>query len=116
MNTNDLGDGELKLTDLSIGFSINGMREFIKQLNLEAITKTQKELDEIGDIKNALISNWQGESRAKYLNSLMGGIDFMKQTLDTLETTLREQMAQVAENYIEQDQNMFDEVLQSTRE
>lgn len=104
MATNDLG-----IESLSTGISKGGMFEYLDNIKAEVITGTERIINDVTHIENAINSGWQGVAKDRFLIAFKEKREALLADLNKEYDNLYWRLLELEEQYFKADANMFDE-------
>lgn len=98
---------ELGIQNLDIGFSEEGLKDYIKKLELEIIEELDNVFNDTGDVVSAINSGWQGRSRDLFLGHLTASLHQISGDIRLEFDDLSRRFTEVETSYYQQDGDMM---------
>ena len=98
---------QLDMSSLDLGFSREGMKQYIENLRLNMLEEAKKAIDDFGDVEININRAWQGQARDKFLREFEDARTKVKEDLDLEFNDLEARLSEIGSFYLKQDQNMM---------
>lgn len=99
----------LSIGDIDIGIDVNGVENYLRELNIDAIGSAITALRDTNAVKNALQAGWQGQAEINFEKNLDRAVESVVSTLEELKQGLEGLFSELVESYAEQDNLMVAE-------
>ena len=103
-----MANQNLSVSDLSQGISVEGAKQYYRDLKTQVIDDTIKKLKETDDIKKALRDGWQGMACENFIESLDNVVFVTAKQIDKMEEVLKSEISLITQAWINQDQEMVE--------
>ena len=92
----------LGMNSLDLGFSREGMKQYIENLRLNMLEEAKKAIDDFGDVEININQAWQGQARDRFLREFEESREKIKSDLD-----LEARLSEIGTFYLNQDSGMM---------
>lgn len=97
----------LDMGSLDLGFSREGMNQYIENLRLNMLEEAKKAIDDFGDVEININQAWQGQARDRFLREFEESREKIKSDLDQEFLDLEARLSEIGTFYLNQDSGMM---------
>ena len=97
----------LGMNSLDLGFSREGMKQYIENLRLNMLEEAKKAIDDFGKVEQAINQAWQGQARDRFLVQFSDSREEIKRDLDAEFLDLEARLSEIGTFYLRQDEGMM---------
>lgn len=102
-----MGEQNLEIANLDIGFSVEGLEEYKSKLQIDLIEGTSEKLNNTQTMFQVINAGWQGTSRDKFITEFNDTISKIITDLQAEYEDLQARLGEIQNNYFEQDNNLM---------
>lgn len=102
-----VGVNSLGISNLDIGYSEEGFKDYKSKLQIDLIQGTNEKLEATEGIVNAINSGWQGMARDKFIEQFQQSINDIESDLQKEYEDLLARFSEIENNYLAQDQELM---------